>query len=123
MDSIRWLQLSDLHIFINDPSWEDFQKYLQHYLSSCQKPDFIVITGDYRNIWANEQYDKAERFIRDLMHRLSLNLSKDLFLIPGNHDLRPQNKKAVFPGKLLWKKASETDDDPRTHELKKLLPS
>lgn len=122
MNPISWLQISDLHIFSNDPSWEDFKKYLQEYLCNCRKPDFVVITGDYRNIWANEAYDKAERFIRDLMSQLNLDLSKDLFLIPGNHDPHSQNKKHVIASRFFRKKTIEVDDDPRTHEMQKLLP-
>ena len=121
MDSVRWLQISDLHIFYNDPSWEDFQQYLQDFFSSNPTPDFVVITGDYRNVWANERYDKAERFIRALMNQFGLDMSRDLFIVPGNHDMRPQKKKTVVR-KTFWKKQEEIDDDPRTHELKKLLP-
>lgn len=122
MNPISWLQISDLHIFSNDPSWEDFQKFLQEYLCNCRKPDFVVITGDYRNIWAHESYDKAERFIRKLMYQLNLDLSNDLFLVPGNHDLLPQNTKQVTTSNLFRKKTITVDDDPRTHELQKLLP-
>ena len=122
MDSIRWLQISDLHIFLNDPSWEDFQKYLQDFFSSNPNPDFVVITGDYRNVWANEGYDKAERFIRVFMQQFGLDISRDLFMVPGNHDMRPQKKKTITTGNFFWRKQEEIDDDPRTHELKKLLP-
>ena len=121
MDSVRWLQISDLHIFYNDPSWEDFQQYLQDFFSSNPTPDFVVITGDYRNVWADERYDKAERFIRVLMNQFGLDMSRDLFIVPGNHDMRPQKKKTVAR-KTFWKRQEEIDDDPRTHELKKLLP-
>lgn len=122
MNPISWLQISDLHIFSQDPSWKNFNKHLQEYLSDHRKPDFVVITGDYRNIWANEEFGNAERFIRELMIQLNLNLSTDLFLIPGNHDLQPQKKKQVITKSFLRKNTIQVDDDPRTHEMQKLLP-
>ena len=78
-----------------------------------------MITGDYRNVWAGEDFDKGEHLIRELMDDLDLELTRDLFMIPGNHDTDAQKKREE---KRLFK-VKEVDDDPRTHELKKLLPS
>lgn len=120
MPKTTWLHFSDFHIFMNDPAWENYIRCLKEQLTKMEHPDFLVITGDYHNVWAGEGFDKGERFIRDLMTELGLNLTRDLFMIPGNHDMCTQRKKTV---KHFPHKKKEIDDDPRTHEMKKLLPS
>lgn len=106
MNKVRWLHISDLHILGNDPAWKNYRSYLLQSIKENElKPDFVVITGDYRNIWKKENFVESERFIRDLMGTLNLKLEHDLFIIPGNHDLEPPQK-----------------DDVRTNELKKLMP-
>lgn len=125
MRCIKWIHFSDLHVYVNDPSMADFQEDIKKYVRNL-KPDFIVVTGDYRNIRAREGYRKAKKFIYELMNVCKLDLAKDLFLVPGNHDTRVQKKKACKKTDRRWKlfekKASNEDDDPRTHELEKLLP-
>lgn len=101
MPKTTWLHFSDFHIFMNDPAWENYIRCLKEQLTKMEHPDFLVITGDYHNVWAGEGFDKGERFIRDLMTELGLNLTRDLFMIPGNHDMCTQRKKTVkhFPHK------------------------
>lgn len=123
MQSIKWLHFSDLHVYINDPSMMDFKEYLSDYTNMGNMPDFIVITGDYRNIQSKEHFDKAKQFIHFMMNLFKLDLSKDLFIVPGNHDMCLQKKKIVTSGCFLLRKYSEADNDPRTHELRKLLPA
>ena len=106
MDAVNWLHISDLHILRNDPTWRNYRNYLLETIKKNKlEPDFVVITGDYRNIWKDTDFIEAERFIRDLMGELNLQLEYDLFIVPGNHDLEPQKKA-----------------DVRTSELKKLMP-
>lgn len=101
----------------------DFQEYLRDFKNKDQKIDFIVITGDYRNIRSNENFDKAKDFIYKLMNLFQLDLSQDLYIVPGNHDMCIQKRKTIESGYLCRKKTTDIDDDPRTHELKKLLPT
>lgn len=127
MDYARWLHISDLHIFDKDPDWTSFKRYLEQVIErDIIKPDFVVITGDYRNISKNESFNVTEKYIRDLMELLNLELTKNLFLVPGNHDMRPQAKdKPSYTGarKALSSLFNVTvDADIRTNELKKLLP-
>lgn len=112
-ESIRWLHISDLHILLNDPSWTDYKNFLLRFFDErpAQKPDFIVITGDYRNIQKQESYELAEHFISELLEKLGLSREKDLFMIPGNHDTLPQRKDSS--GSVL---------DRRLCDLKNLLP-
>lgn len=120
MPKTTWLHFSDFHIFMNDPAWENYIRCLKEQLTKMEHPDFLLITGDYHNVWAGEGFDKGERFIRDLMTELKLDLTRDLFMIPGNHDMRPQRKKIE---KRFFFIEREVDDDPRTYEMKKLLPT
>ena len=95
IEKVRWLQISDLHIMLNSPSWEDYRDELFRFFEADpgRKPNFVVITGDYRNIRKNEPFELAEQFITELMKRLGLS-SNDLFMIPGNHDTSVLNKDA-----------------------------
>lgn len=115
MDNVNWLHISDLHILGNDPEWKNYREYLFQVMDENKlKPDFVIITGDYRNIWKDESFIEAERFIRELMKLLDLELSCDLFIVPGNHDLQPQQHKHLGIKKI--------DADVRTNELRKLMP-
>ena len=108
---VSWLQISDLHILLNSPSWQDYENAIFNFFSEKpeKKPNFVVITGDYRNIRKNEPYDLAVKFIRDLMGLLELNISMDLFMVPGNHDTLPQQDRDAI-------------QDRRTNDLQRLLP-
>lgn len=108
---ISWLHLSDLHILLNSPSWENYRNSMLRIFESndFSKPDFVVITGDYRVIGKGNPFELAENFIRKIIDVLKLDISKDLFLIPGNHDTLPQQDE---DGAL----------ERRTNELQQLLP-
>lgn len=110
-ERVSWLQISDLHILLHSPSWEDYKNAMFRFFENDpeKKPDFVVITGDYCNIRKKESYELAEDFIRKLMELLGLSVSKDLFMIPGNHDTLPQQN-------------SGTAQDRRTNDLQRLLP-
>ena len=118
VENIKWLHISDLHILLNDPSWTDYKNYLFQFLedSHQKNPDFVVITGDYRNIMKKESFELAESFICDLMERLKLNKDKDLFMIPGNHDTLLQHKGESDAGLNPFQ-------DRRAYELQRLLPT
>lgn len=90
MDTLRWLHLSDIH-FSGDESYainrmrDSLIEKLKD-ISQEQKFDMIIITGDLA--YQGGAYDtKLKKFIGLLQS--VLNVSKDnLFLIPGNHDLK-----------------------------------
>lgn len=80
---VRWLQLSDLHIF-RSTAWEIMlQSYVE--LSEVFKPDFIVVTGDYCHKRDNKTYDDALTFLNELANIFSLDKA-NFFFVPGNHD-------------------------------------
>ena len=61
---IRWLQLSDLHIFYST-KWNIMIKSYEE-LAKVFSPDFIVVTGDFRHIKRNKSYDQALTFLNKL---------------------------------------------------------
>ena len=80
---VRWLQLSDLHIFYST-KWNIMTKSYEE-LAKVFSPDFIVVTGDFRNINRDESYEKALKFLNKLS--IIFSLEKDNFyFVPGNHD-------------------------------------
>ncbi len=46
----------------------------------------ILICGDVAFSGAEEQYKRAEKFIRELCEVTGLNYKEDVFVVPGNHD-------------------------------------
>jgi len=89
---IRWLHLSDFH-FAAREGWDRRRtlKALLEYLTSRKKegwrPDFVFATGDIANSGKIAEYDQATLFFRELAKVLEIDLARDLFLIPGNHDV------------------------------------
>lgn len=82
---IRWLHISDLHIK-DRADWNNFEQELWEKCKEFEKIDFVIVTGDFHNFWEKEDFHLAKEFLLELMKRLKLNIEKDLFLVPGNHD-------------------------------------
>ena len=113
MRTLRWLQISDIHILKKDPEWDTYQTSLIDYLVAQKiKPDFIVLTGDYHNI-VESNYGNALQFIDTVIRTFRLDPKKDIFMVPGNHDTKQQKKHRIL--KMI-------PADPRREELSKLLP-
>ena len=88
---IQWLHISDLHFQPNtDPDQENLIGAL---LADCNsrkiQADFVVATGDFHNFWDTGNYLTSWRFLHTLMETLGLDMTRDLFLVPGNHDVNP----------------------------------
>lgn len=82
--SVCWLQLSDLHIFYST-EWEIMLKSYED-LAKVFKPDFIVVTGDFRHKTKNNSYKDALEFLNKLATIFSLS-KENFFFVPGNHDV------------------------------------
>lgn len=88
--TIHWLHLSDLHM---RKSFEQ-DKVLKQLLFDIEKnikdknwrPDFVVVTGDIAFSATNDEYKLAVIFFDKLLDVTGLT-KKQLFLIPGNHDV------------------------------------
>ena len=88
---VQWLHISDLHFQPNtDPDQESLIRAL---LADCRsrkiQADFVAATGDFHNFWDTGHYLASWRFLHTLMEALGLDITRDLFLVPGNHDVNP----------------------------------
>lgn len=82
---IRWLHISDLHIK-NKADWNNFKTEL---ISRCKKSgkiDLVIVTGDFHDFIDRTDFSLAKDFLRQLIDTLGLDIRKDLFVVPGNHD-------------------------------------
>lgn len=82
---VRWLHISDLHI-VDKADWNNFEKEL---IKKCQeygKIDLVVVTGDFHNFSDGNDFHMTAYFLRRLLENLGLDMERDLFVVPGNHD-------------------------------------
>jgi len=82
---VKWLHLSDLHIRDN----ADWYIYVKDLIKLCKDEgsiDLVIVTGDFHNFNDNSDFSKSSKFLEKLIEELELDINKDLFLIPGNHD-------------------------------------
>lgn len=82
---IRWLHISDLHIK-DRADWNNYRKELLNKCFEIGKIDLIIVTGDYHDFSDGTNFEMAKNFLQELVEKLELDISDDLFLIPGNHD-------------------------------------
>lgn len=94
------LQVSDLHI-VEDAHWNNLKALLldlakEKFSILPEGQKLLVMTGDYHNY--NEiDYEKATLFIKELVCAMKIDITEDVFMIPGNHDMalatNPREKK------------------------------
>ncbi len=82
---IRWLHISDLHIK-NKADWNNYRKELLKKSSEIGKINLVIVTGDFHDFSDGVNFENAKSFLQELIKKLELDISNDLFLIPGNHD-------------------------------------
>ena len=82
---MKWLHLSDLHIREN-ADWNIFRQELVEHCKVNGPIDLVIVTGDFHDFKDKDDFSLAESFLKELMEDLHLDISQDLFLIPGNHD-------------------------------------
>lgn len=101
------LHISDLHI-IEGAEWNNMRAALleeagerTHDLPDGDK--LLVITGDFHN-FSDSGYQRAAEFLRELFRAMAVDPARDVFVVPGNHDVaNADDMNAVFgPGKE-WK--------------------
>ena len=85
MSTIKWLHLSDLHL--NTPGFAS--SFLRDKLPIFLKKehiicDYVFCTGDLRDARQGEFPDDKGRFLKDVCSAVD---AKDLFIVPGNHDI------------------------------------
>lgn len=82
---VRWLHISDLHI-VDKADWNNFEKELIKKCREYGKIDLIIVTGDFHNFSDGDDFHLAVDFLRSLLESLDLDMGRDLFVVPGNHD-------------------------------------
>lgn len=111
---ITWLQMSDLHIF-ESVDWLIMKEQYKR-LAEKVRPNFITITGDLKDFIEkeNSDYSKTLSFLNDVLRIFDVD-KKDVFIIPGNHDVndffnREMNIEAI---KARKEKAENFFDDEK----------
>lgn len=106
------LHLSDLH-FADNASAHNFKGILlkeagekAHNVPRGKK--LLIITGDFHNFPDND-YHNAEVFLHQLVEKMDLDFSQDVFIVPGNHDVGNENSLNQLLGKddSDWTKINE----------------
>lgn len=82
---VRWLHISDLHIK-NKADWNSFKIELIKKCKKIGKIDLVIVTGDFHNFIDKNDFSLAKEFLNYLLEELGLDVRKDLFVVPGNHD-------------------------------------
>ncbi len=82
---VRWLHISDLHI-VEKADWSNFKKELITKCKECGKIDLVIVTGDFHNFSERDDFHLAIEFLHRLLESLELDIERDLFVVPGNHD-------------------------------------
>lgn len=82
---IRWLHISDLHIR-KQADWYNYSKEIIKKCKDIGKINFVIVTGDFHDFKDKEDFGKSIIFLNCLIEELKLDVSQDLFVIPGNHD-------------------------------------
>ncbi len=92
---ITWLHFSDLHVFVqqagNVAVMEAYKK-----LAETIRPDFIVVTGDFRHLGRQTTFADGIEQLEKLLGIFGVK-KQDIFFVPGNHDVgsghNPDNRK------------------------------
>ena len=82
---VRWLHISDLHI-AEKADWNNFEKELIKKCQEYDNIDLVIVTGDFHNFMDGDDFHLATVFLKGLLQSLHLDIEKDLFVVPGNHD-------------------------------------
>lgn len=85
---IEWLQLSDLHVFPEADTDTMLRSFRQ--LAMEIHPQFIIVTGDYRHLKYNTDYNMTSKYLSDIVEIFDVE-KKNVFLVPGNHDINTGN--------------------------------
>ncbi len=109
---IRWIQLSDLHMFVSTDV-ERQKKALYEQFGNTT--DLIIVTGDLHQY--GEDYAMTIDFLDKLVEQFCLD-KEDVVIIPGNHDVLLLDKRKEAIQKV--DEDIEKDPDVYIKELSKL---
>jgi len=89
--SFSFVQISDSHIGfhkegINADAIVTFKEAIERINALPQQPDFILHTGDLTHLSAAEEFDTLEQLLKE-------SKTKQIFFVPGEHDVTGDNGK------------------------------
>jgi len=88
-----FVQISDSHMGFNKPANPDVVATLQAAVDKIngleQQPEFLLHTGDISHLSKQEQFDNVDQILK------SAN-AKDVFFVPGEHDVLDDNGKSYL---------------------------
>lgn len=87
------LHLSDLHFF-RSADWQNMKEEIIRIAGEKFKPiprgqKLLILTGDFRNRENinDVEFLDARNFLKELINAMDIERNKDVFLVPGNHDV------------------------------------
>lgn len=84
------LHISDLHFSNNAPAYNTKEILLREATEKVRNvprgQKLIIVTGDFHN-YGDSDYAKAEAFLAELAGAMDIDMSEDVFVVPGNHDV------------------------------------
>lgn len=102
--------LSDLHI-VKNSNWDDMKDHFFNAIRNLN-PDnekLLIVTGDFHN-FKEKDYRQAIEFLDELIKAMGIDRHKDVFVVPGNHDVGSEHAvKQVFSTKRGWKTQKSAD--------------
>ena len=88
-----FVQISDSHMGFNKPANPDVVATLQAAVDKInalpQQPEFLLHTGDITHLSKPEQFDTVDQVLRGAS-------AKDVFFVPGEHDVLDDNGKSYL---------------------------
>ena len=100
------IHLSDLH-FVRDAASFHMRKILLAEVEKAVRDrgpgeKLLIITGDFHN-YLTEGYEDAIDFLNQLIDKMDIDRTQDVFVVPGNHDIgNDKDMEKCFPGDK-WK--------------------
>jgi Icc protein len=88
-----FVQISDSHMGFNKPANPDVVATLQAAVDKinglAQPPEFLLHTGDISHLSKQEQFDNVDQILKSAS-------AKDVFFVPGEHDVLDDNGKSYL---------------------------
>ena len=87
------LHISDLHFKKNAAAYNTEEIIIKEAAEKVYKvPEgnkLLIVTGDFHDYWDTD-YERAESFLTRLTQAMGIDITQDVFVIPGNHDVGNQ---------------------------------
>lgn len=84
------LHISDLHFVKNAGTYNTkaiILKEVANRVKSIPKgKKLLIVTGDFHNFFDTD-YEPAEKFLKQLVADMNIDINQDVFVVPGNHDV------------------------------------